>query len=146
MAQLDNAADSDSEERGFESLRAGQKTRLVSTSRVFSYIRLWRVILLRSDICLATSDIRFASFMANRIPRKPQGFHITIAVAIISLFAKAKNITKKAEKERAYRNFVTALLSLLFLLPVSHLYNKCFGLSPYPYQISTRKESLNGQP
>ena len=25
MAQLDNAADSDSEERGFESLRAGQK-------------------------------------------------------------------------------------------------------------------------
>jgi len=37
-------------------------------------------------------------------------------VAIISLFAKAKNITKKAEKERASRNFVTALLSLLFLL------------------------------
>ncbi len=35
VAQLDNAADSDSEERGFESLRAGQKIRLVSTSRIF---------------------------------------------------------------------------------------------------------------
>ena len=30
-------------------------------------IRLRRVILLRSDIRLTTSDIRFASFMANRI-------------------------------------------------------------------------------
>ena len=38
--------------------------------------------------------------MANRISLKPQGFNITVAVAIISLFAKAKNITKKAEKER----------------------------------------------
>jgi len=65
-----------------------------------SSIRLWRVILLRSDIRLAPSGIRFASFRANRIPLKPQGFNITIAVAIISLFAKAKNITKKAEKER----------------------------------------------
>ena len=101
-----------------------------------SSIRLWRVILLRSDIRLAPSGIRFASFRANRIPLKPQGFNITIAVAIISLFAKAKNITKKAEKERASRNFVTALLSLLFLLQVSHLYNKCTGLCPYPYLIS----------
>ena len=65
-----------------------------------SSIRLWQVILLRSDIRLAPSGIRFASFRANRIPLKPQGFNITIAVAIISLFAKAKNITKKAEKER----------------------------------------------
>ena len=62
--------------------------------------RLWRVILLRSDIRLTPSDIRYASFRANRIPLKPQGFNITIAVAIISLFAKAKNITKKAEKKR----------------------------------------------
>ena len=46
------------------------------------------------------AKFRFASFRANRIPLKPQGFNITIAVAIISLFAKAKNITKKAEKER----------------------------------------------
>ena len=65
-----------------------------------SSIRLWRVILLRSDIRLTPSVIRFASFRTNRIPLKPQGFNITIAVAIISLFAKAKNITKKAEKER----------------------------------------------
>ena len=35
MAQPDNAADSDSEDRGFESLRAGQKIRLVKTSRIF---------------------------------------------------------------------------------------------------------------
>jgi len=65
-----------------------------------SSIRLWRVILLRSDIRLAPSGIRFASLKANRISLKQQGFNITIAVAIISLFAKAKNITKKAEKER----------------------------------------------
>ena len=106
-----------------------------------SSIRLWRVILLRSDIRLAPSGIRFASFRANRIPLKPQGFNITIAVAIISLFAKAKNITKKAEKERASRNFVTALLSLMFLLQVSHLFYKCIGLRPYPYLISPLRTS-----
>ena len=67
-----------------------------------SSIRLWRVILLRSDIRLAPSGIRFASFRANRIPLKPQGFNITIAVAIISLFAKAKNITKKQKKRELH--------------------------------------------
>ena len=36
-----------------------------------SFIRLWRVLLLRSDIRLTTSDIRYASFMANKISRKP---------------------------------------------------------------------------
>ena len=36
-----------------------------------SFIRLWRVILLRSDIRLTTSGIRYASFMANKISRKP---------------------------------------------------------------------------
>ena len=43
-------------------------------------IRLRRVLLLRSDIRLAPSGIRFASFRANRIPLKPQGFNITVAV------------------------------------------------------------------
>ena len=45
------------------------------------------------------SGIRFASFRANRISLKPQGFNITIAQAIISLFARAKNITKKQRRE-----------------------------------------------
>jgi hypothetical protein len=40
--------------------------------------------------------------MANRIPLKPQGFNITIAVAIISLFARAKNITKKQKKRELH--------------------------------------------
>ena len=35
VAQLDNAADSDSEERGFESLRAGQKIRQSSDCLIF---------------------------------------------------------------------------------------------------------------
>ena len=39
-----------------------------------SFIRLWRVILLRSDIRLATSGIRYASFIANKISRKPKAF------------------------------------------------------------------------
>ena len=58
-----------------------------------SFIRLWRVILLRSDIRLTPSGIRYASFRANKISLKPQGFNIAVAIAIISLFAKAKNIT-----------------------------------------------------
>ena len=56
-------------------------------------IRLLRVILLRSDIRLAPSYIRYAGFMANRISLKPYGFNITIAIAIISLFDLAKNFT-----------------------------------------------------
>ena len=76
-------------------------------------IRLRRVILLCSDIRLTPSGIRYASFRANRISLKPKGFNITIAIAIISLFAKAKNITK-SRKERASRNYVTVLLCLLF--------------------------------
>ena len=46
-----------------------------------------------SYIRLTPSGIRYASFMANKISLKPQGFNITVAIAIISLFAKAKNIT-----------------------------------------------------
>ena len=39
MAQLDNAADSDSEERGFESLRAGQKKQGTDRCLVFLLIK-----------------------------------------------------------------------------------------------------------
>ena len=39
MAQPDNAADSDSEDRGFESLRAGQKKHLRGSGDVFFGIR-----------------------------------------------------------------------------------------------------------
>ena len=49
-------------------------------------------ILLRSDIRLAPSGIRNASFMANKISLKPQGFNTTIAIAIISL-RQSRNIT-----------------------------------------------------
>ena len=42
--------------------RAKENDKFLSELVVFSYIRLQRVILLRSYICLATSDIRFASF------------------------------------------------------------------------------------
>ena len=63
-------------------------------------------------VVFAAHAVSIASFKANRISLKPQGFNITIASAIISLFAKAKNITKKAKKERASRNYVTVLLSL----------------------------------
>jgi len=52
-------------------------------------IRLRRVLLLRSDIRLTPSDIRYASLMANRISLKPQGFNITGRRAI-SLFAKQR--------------------------------------------------------
>ena len=91
------------------------------------------MILLRSDIRLAPSGIRFASFRANRISLKSQGFNITIAVAIISLFAKAKNITKKAEKERASRNFVTVLLSLSVFIAGFAFVLQVHRAMPYPY-------------
>ena len=78
VAQLDNAADSDSEDRGFESLQAGQKIRLVSISRIFSYIRLRRVILLRSDIWTKVQVV-FASRVleANIISLKTLVLNIT---------------------------------------------------------------------
>ena len=38
VAQPDNAADSDSEDRGFESLRAGQKKRAPPPGGVFLYL------------------------------------------------------------------------------------------------------------
>ena len=54
--------------------------------------------------------------MANRIPLKPQGFNITIAVAIISLFAKAKNITKKQKKRESFTEFCNRVtLSSVFI-------------------------------
>ncbi len=51
-------------------------------------IRLWRVLLLRSDIRLTPSDIAALTpicvqsrvLRANRISQKPQGFNITVAV------------------------------------------------------------------
>ena len=91
--------------------------------------------MLRSDIRLMPSDIRCASCAANRISLKPQGFNITIAIAIISLFAKAKNITKSRKRE-SKAVFLSAMFSLCVLLQVSHLFNKCIGLCPYPYFIS----------
>ena len=36
-----------------------------------SFIRLRRVVLLRSDIRLTPSDIRYASFVANKISMEP---------------------------------------------------------------------------
>ena len=48
--------------------------------------------MLRSDIRLSPSGIRYASLEANKISLKPQGFNITIATAIISL-RRSRNIT-----------------------------------------------------
>jgi len=54
---------------------------------------------------------RLRELCANRISLKPQGFNITIAIAIISLFAKAKNITKSRKRE-SKAVFLSALFSL----------------------------------
>ena len=45
----------------------------------FSYIRLRRVLLLRSDIRLTPSDIRFASFGGEYNITEAEGFNITFA-------------------------------------------------------------------
>ena len=66
-----------------------------------SFIRLRRVILLRSGIRLTPSGIRYASFMANKISLKPQGFNITIAIAIISL-RRSRNTTRAFSANLCY--------------------------------------------
>ena len=93
-----------------------------------------RVLLLRSGIWLSPSGIRFASLMANRISRKPQGFNITIAQAIISLFAKAKNITKKQRRESftEFCNRVTLSSVFIFAACFHKLAIFLFLLYTYP--------------
>ena len=45
-----------------------------------SFIRLRRVLLLRSYIRLSPSGIRFASFIENKITLRLQGFNITFSL------------------------------------------------------------------
>lgn len=57
----------------------------------------------------------------------------------ISLLALAKNITHRKQKRESF-----ALLSLLFLSPVSHLYYKYIGLCPYPsFNFSDKVNNLS---
>jgi len=59
-----------------------------------SSIRLWRVILLRSDIRLTPSDIRFASFKANRIQEpSAQNLGSTEAASLQYHYRVSDNIT-----------------------------------------------------
>ena len=61
MSPSGKAPDFDSGTRRFESGHPSQKKALAQASAFFSYIRLRRVLLLRSDIRLTPSGIRFAS-------------------------------------------------------------------------------------
>ena len=65
-----------------------------SAPKVRSSIRLRRVILFRSDIRISTSDIHYASFVANRISLKPQ--------ALISLSHKRQYHSAFAEYHYFY--------------------------------------------
>ena len=66
----------------------------------FSYIRLRRVILLRSDIRLTPSDIRFASSRGEYNITARRCLAISLPVREISLFALAKNITFSTNRKR----------------------------------------------
>ena len=57
--------------------------------------------MLRSDIRLSPSGIRYASLEANKISLEPQGFNITIAHAIISL-RRSRNITLAFSADLCY--------------------------------------------
>ena len=104
-------------------------------------IRCFAVIFgLRRVIFARSLCERCELWEANRISLKPQGFNITIAIAIISLFAKAKNITKSRKRE-SKAVFLSALFSLyVFIAQVSHLFNKCIGLCPYSYYKFSDKD------
>ncbi|MGN1168606.1 MAG: hypothetical protein ACI4RB_00680, partial [Acutalibacteraceae bacterium] len=60
-----------------------------------------QVILLRSLFCLLTSFIACGSLTANKISLKPQVSISRLPSAIISLFAKQKNITTKSRPLRS---------------------------------------------
>ena len=59
----------------------------------------------------------------------------------ISLFAKQRISLIESRKERVMRKCTSVKLSLLFLLPVSHLFNKRLGLCPYPTILSPIRTS-----
>jgi len=90
-----------------------------------SSIRLRRVILLRSDIWLTPSGIRFTSFRANRI---------SLPARAISLIDSRK---RESLTEFCFRMTLPSVLS-----PVSNLFYKCIGLRPSPYLISPIRTSL----
>ena len=56
MAQLDNAADSDSEERGFESLWAGQKkAATLAVGASFYFSKGFEPVVHLAEVCVAVS-------------------------------------------------------------------------------------------
>ena len=54
VAQLDNAADSDSEERGFESLRAGQKIQVFGLGFFYPLRKQWHIINTALPCCISS--------------------------------------------------------------------------------------------
>ena len=68
--------DSEKDTRGRKIILPDKKTErqigvILLTEYHASFIRLWRVVLLRSDIRLSPSGIRYASLEANKISLKP---------------------------------------------------------------------------
>ena len=83
--------------------RAKENDKFLSELVVFSYIRLQRVILLRSYICLATSDIRFASFNGEYNITETIRFQYHFHAVKISL-CQRHNITKYVVVETRSQN------------------------------------------
>ncbi len=83
MAELADALDSGSNGRKAVQVQvllpAPENDKFRPKLVVFSYIRLRRVVLLRSDIRLAPSDIRFASFGGEYNITETAGFNITFS-------------------------------------------------------------------
>ena len=87
------------------------------------------------------SVICYASFKANRISLWGIAEQYHCPKGNITLCG-AKNIThKNAEKRKLYGIVLPHNSLFCFLLQVSHLYNKCVGLCPYPYFISPIRTS-----
>ena len=86
-----------------------------------SFIRLRRVILLRSDIRLTPSDIRYASFMANKISRKPQAF-ISLSLATISL-RRSRTITLAFSADLCYN--IISIIGVWALLDAKRCLQRC---------------------
>ena len=101
-----------------------------------SSIRLWRVLLLRSDIRLSPSDICFASFKANRISLWGEAEQYHCPKGHITLCA-AKNITHIKQKRESFTEFHFRItLSFCFYRKFRICNTNTVGLCPYRYSNS----------
>ena len=104
-----------------------------------SSIRLWRVVLLRSGIWLSPSDIRCASFEANRISLWGEAEQYHCPKGNITL-CEAKNITHKNAEKREFYGIVLLYYSLFFCIASFAFVKQIHRAMPIPLLKFSEKD------